>query len=486
MAVVNKEVFSTDETLWVQKEGPGTDFELMGECYQIGDTTEPQGDRTPHYCRDLTRGAGNFKISKQTRGMPGLITFQLSAPKYRMNNLLRTLTCPFDLQAVVKSCGDQTTQVGWEQIDHYRNCEITNRSKSASASRDSEERVLITADVSASDFVELREITFARQATTEINGQNAIAVCDEAKCADECGDYSPGCQVLVSAGDRTGAVSANVLRSINGGGTWAATATDPFAVSEDIADIVCNADRIIAGLGTDRGAAAPAVSYSDDNGATWTEVAMPAPAANGHIWDLCKLDTRHLWACGNTGYIWFSDDWGLTWVTQDAGVASGGVALNAIHFINEFVGYAIGTAGAVVKTVDGGGTWAAATVPAASAGNTIFAVTEDLVYAGLANGNLYVSTDGAVTWAQRAFPGDGVGVTQWVGFYDEQFGFMLHDTAAPVGHVYRTVDGGANWEDQNVVANVGLNSMAICNPNAAFVVGEATAGPLAFIGEVTG
>lgn len=486
MAVVNKEVFSTDETLWVQKEGPGTDFELMGECYQIGDTTEPQGDRTPHYCRDLTRGAGNFKISKQTRGMPGLITFQLSAPKYRMNNLLRTLTCPFDLQAVVKSCGDQTTQVGWEQIDHYRNCEITNRSKSASASRDSEERVLITADVSASDFQELREVTFARQTSVVVEAANSIAYCDQPQCADECGDYSPGCQILVAVHDRQAAAAALVNRSVDGGGTWGAVAGQPFLVAEDISDVVCDADRIIVARMTNDAANPPEIGYSDDNGATWTNVNMPAPAVNGGLEDLFKLDTRHLWATGNSGYIYFCDDWGLTWATQDAGVASGGNSLNAIHFVNEFVGYAVGAADTVVKTVDGGSTWAAATATGGAAAlNTVFAITEDLVYAGDAAGDLYVSTDGAVTWAQRAFPGDGVGSVQWVEFYDEEFGFMLHDSAAPVGRVLRTTDGGSTWEAQNAVANTGLNRLVVCNPNSAFVAGEPNGG-VTFLGEATG
>ncbi|GAF93893.1 unnamed protein product, partial [marine sediment metagenome] len=112
MPVANTEIFTSHETLWVQQGGPGSDFVIMGNCYEIGDTTEPEGDRTPHFCRDLVAGAGNFSIVKQTRGTPGLITFQLSAPKYRMDNLLRTLTCPFDLQVIAKSCGNQTTYSG--------------------------------------------------------------------------------------------------------------------------------------------------------------------------------------------------------------------------------------------------------------------------------------------------------------------------------------------------------------------------------------
>jgi len=489
MPVVNKEVFSTDETLWVQPEGPGTDFQIMGDCYTIGATTEPQGDLTPHFCRDLTKGAGNFKISKQTRGTPGSITFQLEAPKYRMNNLLRTLTCPFDLQAVVKPCGNQTTRTGWEQIDHYRNVEVVSRGKGASASRQEEVRVLLTADASATNFEELRGITFARQGQAEIVAANSITVCDTPKCADDCGAYSPGCQTIIVVHDRQAAAAARINRTVDGGTTWVLT-LGPFLAAEDISDVVCDEDRIIIADMTDNAAAPPQIAYSANIAVpVWTLVAMPAPAVNGGLEDLFKLDTRHLWACGNTGYIYFCDDWGLTWATQDAGVASGGNGLNAIMMVNEFVGYAVGAADTVVKTVDGGGTWAAATATGSGAAlNTVYAINEDIVYAGSANGQLRVSFDGAVTWAQVRFQGDGVGNVRWVEFYDQEFGYMIHDDATPDGLLFRSTDGGATWEVQTTPANDGLNRLVICDPNNVFVAGEnvAAGGPLAFIGEATG
>ncbi|GAG00228.1 unnamed protein product, partial [marine sediment metagenome] len=262
------------------------------------------------------------------------------------------------------------TYSGWDQIDHYRNCEITGRSKSRSATREEEVRILITADVSSTNFHELRDVTVARtSALGTAEAANAVHICDPApSCADECGTYSEGCQFIVAAFDLTiaGPAAANIAYSEDGGTTITVIA-GPWANTENLSAVVCDADRIIIGLGTDDGANPPEVAYSDNLGVGWTVVPLPAPAINGAVTDLFMLNTRNLWGCGNTGYIWFSDDWGLTWTTQDAGAAAGGLSLNSIMMVNEFVGYAVGAGDNVVKTIDGGTTWAAVTDTGAAA-----------------------------------------------------------------------------------------------------------------------
>jgi hypothetical protein len=61
-------------------------------------------------------------------------------------------------------------------------------------------------------------------------------------------------------------------------------------------------------------------------------------------------------------------------------------------------------------------------------------------------------------------------------FVNAVVGFMVVDTVAPVGSVYRTIDGGNDWQLLTTPTNAGLNALAVVNENLAYVVGNASGG----------
>jgi photosystem II stability/assembly factor-like uncharacterized protein len=69
---------------------------------------------------------------------------------------------------------------------------------------------------------------------------------------------------------------------------------------------------------------------------------------------------------------------------------------------------------------------------------------------------------------------------------DEYVGVFIHNTAAIVGTIWWTVNGGYTWEAVPLSeANSGLNDVIILDENTAFVVGEIDGGT-AMIYKVSG
>src|SRR3990167_6672992 len=418
--------------VWIQPEGPGSQFMYLN-CAGLEGLSQNEGDITLLYCKDETR-AGKFRVRDSVQGERGPVTTSLQMPFGKVNNYVLSLKCPFELQVRYTKCDRPDDPSGWEKILHLKGTRVTQRSSDALVARvpSGEGEVMTTAALQAEDFYEVDSLSIERQSTSETNSLNDLAFDISESCASNCGSATSACEVGYAVADRTGATTANVLRTANSGGTWAATAADPFAVSEDIASVVFDGDRVIvARLTTDAGNPAE-IGYSDDDGATWTNVNVGSTNAQT-LQRLHWFSRPYLWAVANSGYIYFSDDAGLSWTAQDAGVATV-QTLNDIDFVSPTVGFAVGASNAVVKTTDGGTTWVAVTGPAGGVVlNCVEVVDENTVWVGTAGGEAWYTNDAGVTWTEStSFSGSGVGQVRDIRFYTPNLGFMLKNTAGPV------------------------------------------------------
>jgi photosystem II stability/assembly factor-like uncharacterized protein len=79
----------------------------------------------------------------------------------------------------------------------------------------------------------------------------------------------------------------------------------------------------------------------------------PLPQGNS-IRDLYFVDHETGWAVGEAGTILHTDDGGNTWQVQASGTRS---YLNAVHFTNRQTGWAAGTNGVLLHTADAGHNW---------------------------------------------------------------------------------------------------------------------------------
>jgi photosystem II stability/assembly factor-like uncharacterized protein len=146
-----------------------------------------------------------------------------------------------------------------------------------------------------------------------------------------------------------------------------------------------------------------------------------------------------------------------------------------IKFYNSQIGIAGAPGDIIVITRDGGTHWAAATTT--GGGGDIICVdifTEEKCWVGTDDGTLWFSDDLGTTWLQvTSFTGTGAGEVRDIEMVNEHIGWMIHDTAGPVGYFHRTVDGGYTWQRLTIpAANIGLNGLHVCDENNAWAVGN--------------
>jgi len=204
------------------------------------------------------------------------------------------------------------------------------------------------------------------------------------------------------------------------------------------------------------------------------------------------------------------------WAVKTSGTTK---SLYAVCFINETNGFAGGYDGTLLKTTDGGSTWAAITTTASNTINDIVFPTPSLgflVEGGLVGG-FYKTTDGGANWADAmpnssvnglsaiCFPTatkgyfcgsnlefdattDGgatstrdilgnIGNARDIFFVNDSVGYAVgydsYNTTDDKGRIDKTTNGGKTWTDQTSgVASTGLNSVYFSDLNNGIIVGE--------------
>lgn len=191
-----------------------------------------------------------------------------------------------------------------------------------------------------------------------------------------------------------------------------------------------------------------------DGGNSWRELdfsALPRYAI-----DLSMVDRTHIWVCTDEGRIYATRNAGLSWTLQFFDTTKAKF-FNYIKMFDLNNGVAEGdgpsTAPALLlKTTDGGDHWTSMpnSLPGLS-GDTwrrIDFVNPEVGYffvSGYGPQALFETTDGGVTWSETHYPPYATGYppyAQLIRFYDERIGLAIPGD----GMVFRTVDGGTNWE----------------------------------------
>lgn len=474
--------------LWAQINGPNTIPVYLG-CHAVGDVDQPSGDIELIYCPDPS-GPSRFKVVGSVKGAAGAITTTVTTDVTdELDDLERVSTCPFTLFVHMSKSGRKDVFTNFDRSFVFLNAQITSRGLSGLSARipDDNTRSEQTFDLSSEALIRAFEPTIARQTVTETSNVNDITFCNDESCRTEEDAAQAVCQVGFAVTDApagSASVTANVLYTSNGS-TWAATSSDPFAVTENIIAVECfevsrDDTRVIVARGTADAGNPAEIAYSDDNGTTWT--AVDVGSTNGQYaptrFSLFALDRNNIWLTTHNGYIYISQDAGLTWTAQESGSITSS-AWNAIYFADADVGFVGGASNAMARTIDGGDTWSSITGPAARAGDAVICVhvlDRNRIWVGYDSGHLYYTLDGGSNWSARSFTGSGVGDVRDIEFYNELVGFMITDNASPVGTVHWTIDGGYTWQTMTTPTNVGLNSIFVCNEWNFFVAGEAQGG----------
>jgi photosystem II stability/assembly factor-like uncharacterized protein len=467
--------------LWIQPDGPNTKPQFLG-CHELGDVTIPKGTLNLMYCPDPSKPKA-YKVVGSYRSAPGAITTSIEVLMSKVADYLERVDCPVPIFIHKVECGRKDVFAAYQRSVVLVDAEVTSRGLSGMVSRDpdAEGESMQNFDIEAQDYFDAFGLSIERQSTTETEALNDIHFCGDEICEGDCGEAQSICELGYAVGDAAaGSPSnqANVLETEDGS-TWAATSTNPFGAAEDIAAVSCFSigggnTRILVGRGsTDAGNPAE-IAYSDDGGATWTNVNVGS--VNGQYFmgrdSIFVLDIYNIWAVTSGGYIYFSGDGGATWTAQESGVITAG-DYYGISFANADDGFAVAAADIIARTVDGGATWSAVTATG-GAGDllTVKTISQLRAWVGDDEGDLYFTKDGGTTWTSRSFSGSGSGEVRDIEFYNDYVGALIHNSATPVGSVHVTIDGGYTWQAITTPTNTGLNSIFICSPYLMYAVGE--------------
>jgi photosystem II stability/assembly factor-like uncharacterized protein len=171
------------------------------------------------------------------------------------------------------------------------------------------------------------------------------------------------------------------------------------------------------------------------------------------FYDVEPLSEQRVFIVGYGGKILETKDGGRTWVQHASGTTN---ALYKAHFVDENEGWIVGQSGTVLSTEDGGKTWKPQETGSKKYLFSIASLSPEHVIAVGEQATLLESKDGGATWEERQHKPAGATLTeeekmllQDPAFYDVQFldaqnGYVVGE----FGHILRTTDGGATWQEK--------------------------------------
>jgi photosystem II stability/assembly factor-like uncharacterized protein len=138
------------------------------------------------------------------------------------------------------------------------------------------------------------------------------------------------------------------------------------------------------------------------------------------------------------------------WLSQSSGTTS---RLRGVSAVSATVAWASGSDGVYLKTIDGGATWRAATVPGAEALDfrDVEAFDADTAYLlSIGEGErsrIYKTTEGGGHWRLQFTNHNPKAFFDALAFWDADHGVAVSDSVDGRFVIIRTTDGGASWKE---------------------------------------
>jgi len=472
--------------LWVQPDGPNTEVVYLG-CHGADEITETMGGIELLRC--FTRDGSGWNVTGQTVTPPDPVTVTLNTRLRSVRSYMQKLDCAFSLYLLQRDCGVADEFNNYVRGDVLTHCRVTSKTKGPIASIGEDTESMLSVDVEAwPPVTEIPNLVIdpLTPGALAVTGAYAAVPNMDLRCYGGCGDrLAKGEQVMMVGESAPAALLGEINFSADSGGMFTDTAANPFAAGVGIkGGTRFNMGRdgyrwlifqepVVAGQGN--------ISYCDDLlGTTWTAVTIGgAAAAEGSTWgqSVFSLHGRFIFLAGANGSIWKSTNYGVTWTQVEAGTVTAG-SYSCVHFADEYYGMAGAAADIIAVTSDGGITWTAAT--ATGGGGDIMCCwrhDKNRMWVGTDDGTLWFSRNGGTSWTQRTgWTGAGVGDVTSMSWVNDHYGFICSDTAAPVGTVLRTINGGYDWEAITTPTNSGLTNIVAVSESLAYGTGLTNGG----------
>lgn len=247
-----------------------------------------------------------------------------------------------------------------------------------------------------------------------------------------------------------------LLETVNGGQTWEQVQLPPFYAGYELNDLYFRNETVGYTVGY------CGLAYRTTNGGqSWTL-----------LQNLPSLELFSVFFLTST-YGFISGEFGCVGVTSDAGenwdVFMASHTVSHIRFINSTTGFAI-SEGKLVKTEDGGHTWAEINNAPVSG----LCLVKNHLHAAGPIGTILKSTDQGNTVSSYTYSATYNNLYE-ISFCDSLHGYVVGLDLAPYGpstsEIIRTQNGGDHWELLTLLPSYTLYGVCFINPLIGFTYG---------------
>ena len=148
------------------------------------------------------------------------------------------------------------------------------------------------------------------------------------------------------------------------------------------------------------------------------------------------------------------------WDPLTSGTTKG---INDFYFSSVSSGYAVGQAGLLQLTSNGGATWSPVSISATQNLQQIKFPESNKGWIVCSDGSVYNSSNGGSTWTGKSLGSDGLNAIDWQGLK----GIIVGDN----GKTHSTSDGGTNWTYNGTLGVFTLNDVIYFNDTLAIACG---------------
>ena len=169
----------------------------------------------------------------------------------------------------------------------------------------------------------------------------------------------------------------------------------------------------------------------------WTNQ-NPVPDGND-LWSTFFVDDNIGWIVGSAGFIKKTTNSGLDWIQQNSGTT---LTLKSVQFVDQNTGWICGEAGLILKTTDGGQNWFNQTSGTTEHLTDIEFLNFNAGYAVGFGGKILKTTNGGSAWL--ALASGTTSNLSAIDFIDTESGYII---GGELGNwlILKTTDGGAGW-----------------------------------------
>ena len=191
---------------------------------------------------------------------------------------------------------------------------------------------------------------------------------------------------------------------------------------------------------------APGYDAKSGEPTNWTQANVPVDIT---LTAITFVDDKNGWVVGHDGVILNTTDGGATWSLQrkDPEVAAGKIPelerpLFAVHFSDAQHGFAVGAYSLFLSTADGGKTWTEKDMGDEEQPhmNGVFQAKDGTLFIAAEQGKVFRSRDGGQNWDKIQTPYNG---SFWDGLGLPDGGLLVFGMR---GNIWRSDDGGADWK----------------------------------------